>query len=242
MHQPLPTTTTGDTPAATITNGNDVAKNNSNSKSTTKKTPLSRWVFGGGSTSKAQHDGAGADRMPPYQHRLPSTFCATPKPTTSSTSCRTSSPSPRVREGEGVAPSPGFWVRRRSRRASVDRPSTPSGDLGPGGGSAARQQMDTPGFAAIAEEQDSENQAVVADAERKQQQEEQTGRSIWDEFDNSPWEGRSAADGGGRELQRRKCVFKVFVVFRGDWCSTSAVLLKGERQAALLCGNKILRR
>lgn len=33
---------------------------------------------------------------------------------------------------------------------------------------------------------------------------------------------------GGRDLATRKCAFKIFVIFRGGWCMSSHVLLKGE--------------
>lgn len=45
----------------------------------------------------------------------------------------------------------------------------------------------------------------------------------WTPFDSPPRESS-----GVRELQRRKCEFKVYVVFRGGWCTSSHSLLRGE--------------
>lgn len=47
--------------------------------------------------------------------------------------------------------------------------------------------------------------------------------SIWTEFDSPPH-----AASNKRALQRRKCDFKIIVVFRGGWCTSSHNLLKGE--------------
>lgn len=47
--------------------------------------------------------------------------------------------------------------------------------------------------------------------------------SIWTGFDSPPH-----AASNRRALQRRKCDFKIIVVFRGGWCTSSGNLLKGE--------------
>lgn len=48
----------------------------------------------------------------------------------------------------------------------------------------------------------------------------------WGQFDGPP--GPASCGSSGRELQRRKCTFRVFVVFRGGWCTTSHSLLRGK--------------
>lgn len=48
-------------------------------------------------------------------------------------------------------------------------------------------------------------------------------RVLWTAFDSPP-----PGPGGGRELERRKTTFKIFVIFRGGWCTSSQALLKGE--------------
>lgn len=48
-------------------------------------------------------------------------------------------------------------------------------------------------------------------------------KSIWTGFDSPPH-----AASNKRALERRKCDFKIIVVFRGGWCSSSHNLLKGE--------------
>ncbi|CAM9393038.1 unnamed protein product [Scytosiphon promiscuus] len=50
-------------------------------------------------------------------------------------------------------------------------------------------------------------------------------RVIWNEFDAPAPEGR-AAD-AGRALARRSHAFKIFVIFRGGWCTSSHALLQG---------------
>lgn len=50
-------------------------------------------------------------------------------------------------------------------------------------------------------------------------------RVNWRSFDKPP-------PSGGRNLATRKCTFKIFVIFRGGWCTSSHALLKGERAAA----------
>lgn len=62
-------------------------------------------------------------------------------------------------------------------------------------------------------------------------------RVLWNEFDAPAQEG-AATD--GRALARRNHTFKIFVIFRGGWCTSSHALLQGgwclERRCVLLSG------
>lgn len=182
----------------------------------------SRWGLGGAGGASNSNDQSNSPTTcnstacnTPAGKAIPSSidqaFCATPKPSKSSTTCRTSSPSPRIREEEGMAPSPGFWTRRSiSRRGAAEGESVRIGlkHCGATGGGG---------------------DDGVSAGEGLSDDEESEGSAIWNEFDTSPCTGgiSGGIGGHGRELQRKKCTFKVFVVFRGGWCSTSHVLLKG---------------
>lgn len=180
------------------------------------KSSLSRWGFTRSSIrNEGGHEVGGKELMAPSNTRLPSAFCATPKPSTSSNSVRTSSPSPRLsKEDEGAMPSPGFWLHRTSRRGMT-------GDAERNTVQTVRAKLPTQTEEVTAEIQ---SEQVIALHDRQEQQQE---KSIWTDFVLSSSAG-GIAGGYGRELQRRQCVFNVFVVFRGGWCSASSGLLRGE--------------
>lgn len=113
----------------------------------------------------------------------------TAKPSNSSSTCRTSSPSPREREADldrGAVPSPGFWVPPRTEES-------------PGRGVAHPRQ---------------------------QPASTSTAGTSWDRFDEPS--GHVYSGIIGREPTRGTLAFKIIVVFRGSWCTTSHSLLKGE--------------
>lgn len=127
----------------------------------------------------------------------------------SDSTCGTSSPSPRL----SLATTP----MERANPASISSSSsaTTAGSSRthrrhPSGGGRDQSSSPTPATADSA-------------AARAADSGEDRGFMGFDHFDEAPPGTRT-----GRELEHRKCRFKVFVVFRGAWCDTSRMLLTGE--------------
>lgn len=131
----------------------------------------------------------------------PPHFCGKPMSSgESGSTCLTSSPSPRVRNSE--------------TRGDSEVPATGGGGGGgdyiwegrQGAGKGGEGGTGAPSRRCGGDESDPSKK-----------------KSIWTGFDSPPH-----AASNKRALQRRKCDFKIIVVFRGGWCTSSHALLKGE--------------
>lgn len=158
---------------------------------------LSRSSVGGwGKASSRLFASAATTAAPTPIAGLPdSSFCAMPEASDSSSTCRTSSPSPRMRGSnpdssaivEETPNSNSFaWIRRRTNNNNNNntRSNGPMRSASP---------------------------------------------DVWGRFRSS----RIVANGGGaagagRELAQRSVKFRIFVVYRGGWCTSSGELLEGE--------------
>lgn len=158
----------------------------------------------------------------------PSYFCAMhgQNEHKSGSTCGTSSPSPRVRGAPAAdlitnssSPPPAEYDSDRSEQQQQQQQR--HGSVVISEGSDSTSAISYPILAGPFSES-SASTATTPPPPRR--------RVVWAEFDST------ATPLGGRELARRQVTFKIFVVFRGGWCTSSHALLKGEFLAwCLLC-------
>ncbi|CAN0075393.1 unnamed protein product, partial [Ectocarpus sp. 8 AP-2014] len=122
------------------------------------------------------------------------------------TSSRTSSPSPRITD-DGPPPPDHGWTATQPDYPSRFNEVVISDD-----GESSILSSQAPSTTAVA----------PAAAPSTPRSEAPRRRVLWTAFDSPP-----PGPGGGRELERRKATFKIFVIFRGSWCTSSQALLKG---------------
>ncbi|CAM9500538.1 unnamed protein product [Ectocarpus sp. 13 AM-2016] len=123
------------------------------------------------------------------------------------TSSRTSSPSPRITDDSPPTPNHG-WVSTQPDYPSRFNELAISDD-----GESSILSSQAPSTTAA---------PAPAAAPSTPRSEAPRRRVLWTAFDSPP-----PGPGGGRELERRKTTFKIFVIFRGGWCTSSQALLKG---------------
>lgn len=142
---------------------------------------------------------------------------AVTKATTAAESKETSTTPPRfskpMSSGESgsscLTSSPSPRVRNSESRGDSDAPPTSNGGLGWEGNRRGRNGGD--------------NERPAAPRPCGGHDSDLSRRSIWTVFDSPPHDASNR-----RALEQRKCDFKIIVVFRGGWCTSSHNLLKGE--------------
>lgn len=156
---------------------------------------------------------AGAD----LQQQLPPAYFCTSDQTSAST-CRTFSPSPQVSE----TPS-----GRHSNR-SLPSPDDDCGAVDQGGEDEEEERRRRYSEVAISSDGESSIRSgrgrLPSTPNETGKAQQRARRVLWNEFDGPAAEGLA---NDGRALARRHHAFKIFVVFRGGWCTSSHALLQG---------------